>query len=332
MPKFLGNSVSSGADSAVADERLCRPLCGKALPFRPAASEALKYAGLATRRKGKALPHSGAAEPHGPARILPPLLARGCALGPLLCVLLALLLSTSATSLRAVQAQGPSQQPAGRAPQNQKPPRDYSIALPPKPDFSALDWLAGDWTGQTADKHSPGDVHINVVYALDRRYMVFNEWIALPATKTAPATRESWIGILTSGPSGSGLVFHSYSSTGFVLRYRVVADGNQISFFPEGGDPAPAGWLFRRTLARVADGTFTETVQAAPPNQPFFDYYTARLTRVAAAQASPPGPPAPSKPATAGSSAAPAGGATPGSPPAKDNVPPKDTSPTPPHR
>jgi hypothetical protein len=242
----------------------------------------------------------------------------------LLGLLLACPLSSAPTSFWAVQEQRPSQQAAGQAPRNQKPPHDYSITLPPKPDFSALDWLAGDWMGQTADKHSPGGVHIDVAYALDRRYMVFNEWIALPATKTAPATRESWMGILTSGPSGSGLVFHSYSSTGFVLRYRVQANTNEIDFFPDGGEPAPPGWLFRRTLTRVADGTFTETVQAAPPNRPFFDYYTARLTRVAAAQSSPPGP--------SSSSTAPAGAAaTPGSPPAKDNAPPKDT-PTPPRR
>ncbi|HEV2178500.1 MAG TPA: hypothetical protein VGW33_15045 [Terriglobia bacterium] len=251
--------------------------------------------------------------------------------GALVGVLLACSLSGAPTSPGAAQGQGPSQQASGQARQNQKPPHDYSITLPPKPDFSALDWLAGDWAGQTTGKGSTGDVHISVAYALDRRYMVFNEWIALPATKTAPATREAWMGILASGRAGSGLVFHSYSSTGFVLRYRVQASTNEIDFFPEGGDPAPAGWLFRRTLARVADGTFTETVQVAPPNRPFFDYYTARLTRVAA-QPSPPGPPSPSKPAAAGSPAAPAGGGTPGNPPAKDNTPPKDTSPTPPHR
>ncbi|MGH7247296.1 MAG: hypothetical protein ACREH9_04250 [Pseudomonadota bacterium] len=187
--------------------------------------------------------------------------------------------------LQGRQAQGPSQPPAGQAPQNQKPPAAYSIALPPKPDFSALGWLVGDWTGQTTGKGSPGDVHIDVAYALDQRYMVFNEWIALPATKSAPATREAWMGILASGPTGQGLVFHSYSSTGFVLRYRVVAGGNEISFFPEGGDPAPAGWLFRRRLTRVADGVVVENVQAAPPNRAFFDYYTARLNRVAVASA-----------------------------------------------
>ena len=246
-----------------------------------------------------------------------------------------LLACSFAPSLRGAQVQGPIPQAVSPATQKPKPARDYSISLPPKPDFSALDWLVGDWTGTTQGKGSAGDVHVNVAYALDQRYMVFNEWIALPATKTAPATRESWMGILASGASGSGLVFHSYSSTGFVLRYRVVADGNSVSFFPEGGDPAPTGWLFRRTLTRVAEGAFTETVQAAPPDRPFFDYYAARLNRVAA-----PPPPPQAKAAPTGAAKAPAAASSPaanaatnpsqGNSPAKDKTPSRDAPPSPP--
>ena len=58
----LGVGVKTGGSAAW--------LCGKALPFRPAVSPLLKYRDLASRRKGKALPHSGAAEPQNPASIV----------------------------------------------------------------------------------------------------------------------------------------------------------------------------------------------------------------------------------------------------------------------
>jgi len=177
--------------------------------------------------------------------------------------------------------------------------------MPPKPDFSPLNWLVGEWKGQTLVKNAPGDVHISIAYALDQRYMVFNEWIALPATKTAPATRESWIGILTA--AASGFVFHSYSSTGFISRYRVLINGTEVQFVPDGGEQTAPGWLFRRTLAPASEDSLSESVQVAPPGKAFFDYYAAKLSRV-----TPPKPEA-SVPTT-GTSAVPA----PQAPPAKD--------------
>jgi len=153
--------------------------------------------------------------------------------------------------------------------------------MPPKPDFSALDWLVGEWTGVTVGKDPAGQVHFSAAYDLENRYMVLRENVALPPTKTAPATKESWIGILAArSPKGGGFVLRVFSSTGFVTRYGVSVDEDQIYLNFEGGEEPPPGWLFRRVFEREDDSELSETVRVAPPDKPFFDYYTAKLTRV----------------------------------------------------
>ena len=160
-----------------------------------------------------------------------------------------------------------------------KRPATYRIPLPPKPDFSSIEWMVGDWTGQMV-KHSPqGEIRLSVSYDLDRRVMVFREKISLAATKEVPADNESSIGILSRGPSGDSFLFQVYSSTGFISRYRVSVAGSEIDFTPDGGLQPLPGWLSRRIIQRSDIDGFTETVQLAPPQKTFFDYYTVAFTR-----------------------------------------------------
>ena len=161
-----------------------------------------------------------------------------------------------------------------------KPAASYAIPLPPKPDFAALDWLAGEWAGRIGGKTPQGDVHLYVSYDLDQRFMILREQLSMAATKTVPASSETWMGVLSAAPAGSGYVLRVFSSTGFVSRYQVTASGEQIYFNPEGGERPLPGWLFRRTIQRLNAVQFSETVQAAPANKPFFEYYTAKLSRV----------------------------------------------------
>lgn len=164
----------------------------------------------------------------------------------------------------------------------EKPPTTYTIPLPPKPDFSALRWLLGDWIGKTTEHSPQGEIHISVSLALDQRFILFREEISLAATKAAPASKESWLGILSAGTNNAGFVLRVFSSTGFITRNRVTIKGDEIHFNPEGGEQPPPGWLFRRVLERSGDGGLNEAVQAAPPDRPFFEYYSATLTRTSA--------------------------------------------------
>lgn len=159
-------------------------------------------------------------------------------------------------------------------------PATYAIPLPPRADFSDLEWLLGEWAGKTTGREPQGEVHLSVTYDLDQRFMIFREAVSLPATKNAPASKELWMGVLSAGSNAWEFLLRSYSSTGFITRYRVILAGGKIHFNPEGGDQPPPGWLFRRVMARTADSEFDETVQVAPPNKPFFDYYAAKLSRV----------------------------------------------------
>jgi hypothetical protein len=169
-----------------------------------------------------------------------------------------------------------------------KHPSTYRIPLPPKPDFSSIEWMIGNWTGRM-DRHSPqGEIHLSVAYDLDQRVMVFKEKVSLEATGEIPANNESSIGILSRAPSGDSFLLQVFASTGFVSLYRVTVEGPEIDFTPEGGSQTPPGWLSRRIIQRGDVDGFTETVQMAPPLKPFFDYYSAAFTRE----------PAPQKPGT----------------------------------
>lgn len=167
-----------------------------------------------------------------------------------------------------------------------KQPSTYRIPLPPKPDFSSIEWMLGNWSGRM-DKRSPqGDIHLSVTYDLDHRVMVFREQVSLAATAEVPANDESSIGILSRAPSGDSFLLDVYASTGFMTRYRVAVAGSEIDFTPDGGSQMPPGWLSRRTIQRGDVDGFTETVQMAPPQKPFFDYYSAAFTRESAPQQS----------------------------------------------
>lgn len=169
-------------------------------------------------------------------------------------------------------------------PAQQKNPRSYSIQLPPQPDYSAFSWLIGDWTGKTLGKGAPGEVLLSFAYELGKRFMILREEVSLPATKTAPATHESLMGVLSANAAG-GFEMNLYSSSGFVSRYLVTARSNEIDFQPDGGSLPPPGWLFRRIFRQTSPGQCVESVAVAPPQRAFFDYYTANLSRVTPAPA-----------------------------------------------
>lgn len=161
----------------------------------------------------------------------------------------------------------------------EKPQATYTIPMPPQPDFSALDWLVGEWSGKTTGRDPQGEVRLSVAYDLEKRFLIFREEVALPPTNKSPGVNETWMGVLSADRSRPGFVLRTFSSTGFMTRYRVIGDGAEIRFSPEGGEEPPPGWLFRSVIARTGDSQLTLTVQAAPPDKPFFDYYTAELAR-----------------------------------------------------
>jgi hypothetical protein len=180
----------------------------------------------------------------------------------------------------------------------EKPPVIHRIPLPPRPDFSDLDWLIGDWSGKTTENSPKGEVSLSVSFDLDKRFMVFRGQETLAATPTLGESRESWLGLLSQDPSGGGFILRVFSDKGFITRYRVTVIAGTVSLDPEGGEQPPPGWLFRRTLQRTDIGEMLETVQVAPPQKPFFDYYAAKLTRAAPSTTLPPAAPPPEKPAT----------------------------------
>ncbi|HEY6291788.1 MAG TPA: hypothetical protein VI455_09550 [Terriglobia bacterium] len=189
--------------------------------------------------------------------------------------------------------------------QGDKAPTTYTIPLPPRPDFSALEWIMGDWAGHTVDartgKETDGTVQLTLSYALDKRFVRISEDITLPAGNLAPAVHESWTGFLNAGTSGSGFTLRAFSSTGFITEYHVSVTDAQIRFDPEGGANPPPGWLFRHVISRLGPRYFSETVEVAPPGGSFFPYYNCKLTEVlkpksppaAAAPSSPPASPSP---------------------------------------
>ena len=178
---------------------------------------------------------------------------------------------------------------AAAAPKD-KPPIQYQIPLPTAPDFSAFDWMLGQWAGKTVANNPAGEVQVSVSPDLNKHFLILRGEISLAATDTVPATKESWLGVVSADPGGSGFVLRKYSSTGFMTRYRLTVDPPEMQLNPEGGDSPAPGWLFRETWARTGPAEIKVTVQAAPPGKPFFDYYTAKLTHPAPAEKPAPAP------------------------------------------
>ncbi|MGH9430505.1 MAG: hypothetical protein ACRD3T_03080 [Terriglobia bacterium] len=165
----------------------------------------------------------------------------------------------------------------------QKNPTIYTIPLPPKPDFSNLQWLIGAWSGKTTGSKAAGAVHLSFAYTLNQRFLQFQGDVSLPATKTAPASHESWVGILSQGSAPGAFALRLFTSNGFMTRYQVTVADNQVFFNPEGGPLPPQGWLFRWIFAQVGPDVCTQTVDVAPPAKSFFNYYSAKLSRSPAA-------------------------------------------------
>jgi hypothetical protein len=160
-----------------------------------------------------------------------------------------------------------------------KPPVLHRIPLPPRPDFSEVEWLKGDWAGKTTGKSPAGEISLSVTLDLGERYLVLRGEEKLAATPEIPEYRETWLGILTPDAAQMGFILRIFSDTGFMTRYRTTIDAGTVTFHPEGGEQPPPGWLFRRIIQRTDVGELLVTLQAAPPQKPFFDYYTAILKR-----------------------------------------------------
>ena len=171
-----------------------------------------------------------------------------------------------------------------------KPPVQYQIAIPAPPDFSALDWLQGQWAGKTEPNSPAGEVALTVSTDLNQHFLILRGEVSLAATPTVPAAKESWLGVLSATPGGTGFTLRKFSSAGFITLYHLTVDPPVLQLNPEGGDFPPPGWLFRERWARTGPAELTETVQAAPPGKTFFDYYVAKLTRVPPAKKTAPAP------------------------------------------
>jgi hypothetical protein len=163
----------------------------------------------------------------------------------------------------------------------QKARNTYTVATPAPADYSKLQWLIGDWSGKTTGKGPQGGVLLSASFALGKRFIILREQLSLPATKAAPATQEQSMGILSGSASGRNYEFDLYSSNGFITQYQVSVGNGEIDFSPEGGIEPPPGWLFRRSIRQTKKQQCIETVDVAPPNEPFFNYYTANLSHTA---------------------------------------------------
>ena len=108
-----------------------------------------------------------------------------------------------------------------------KPPVQYQISIPTLPDFSSLDWLLGQWTGKTLPNSPSGEAQLSVSSDLEKRFLVFRGEVSLAATPTVPASKESWMGILSASSSGAGFILRVFSSTGFITRYRLTIGGGR---------------------------------------------------------------------------------------------------------
>ena len=160
----------------------------------------------------------------------------------------------------------------GAAPRDakEKPPTIYQIPLPPKPDFSTVDWLVGEWTGKTTDQKTQGEIHLSVSYELDKQVMLLRGKASFQATKTSSADERIMAGRPHLGPGSRRLFAAHVFQHGFhhaISRDRRWAGNPHQS---RGRRPASAGMaLSHRHQAHQPSGVCRDSSGRTPEQKLF---------------------------------------------------------------
>ncbi len=150
--------------------------------------------------------------------------------------------------------------------------------LAPPPDWSAWQFLIGDWVGEGSGVSGEAVGGFSFGYDLQQRILVRKNFADYPATPTHPAFSHTDLMIIYSENDTTRAVY--FDNEGHVIHYTITLspDSGQFVFL---SDTQPAAPRFRFTYTKITVGRVKIRFDIAPPGEPgaFAPYLTATARR-----------------------------------------------------
>lgn len=159
----------------------------------------------------------------------------------------------------------------------------YAVAQPSsvKPDWSAFQFLLGNWSGDGSGQPGQGTGSFTFSFDLQEMVIVRRNQTDYPATNSSPAFSHSDLMIIYRQPNLQTQAIY-FDNEGHKIQYKtnISADGKSITFI---SDSLPAQPRFQLTYASFSADSLLITFEIAPPNHPhnFSKYLEGRAHRIA---------------------------------------------------
>jgi hypothetical protein len=148
----------------------------------------------------------------------------------------------------------------------------FAQSAPSKPDWSAWQFLIGDWVGGGGgNDQNQGTGGFTFALDLQKQVITRRNFAEYPAAKDRPASRHDDFMIIYQSPDKSTRADY-YDSEGHVIRYvaQLSKDGRSAEFL---SDSIPAEPRYRLIYFRMGDTEVAIRFDIAPPGSSEFKQY-----------------------------------------------------------
>ncbi len=153
---------------------------------------------------------------------------------------------------------------------------------PPSP-WSAVQFMAGEWTGESEGQPGKGTVKRTYRFVLSDKFLhEQNVSTYPPQPKNEKGEVHGHWSFFSHDRARRTLVLRQFHQEGFVNQLALVAGSpaGTLVFESEALENVPAGWKARETYEVVSADEFVETFELAQGTNPYEVYSRARFKRV----------------------------------------------------
>lgn len=168
-------------------------------------------------------------------------------------------------------------------PQAPAPAEAPAPAPAPQSPWSAIQFLVGDWVGESEGKPGKGTVERTYRFVLRDRFLHERNVSTYPPQprNEKGEVHEHW-SLFSHDRARRSLVLRQFHQEGFVNQYVMALDrpAGGVVFESEALENIPSGWKARETYEIVNADEFVETFELAQGAGPYEVYSKNRFTRV----------------------------------------------------
>ncbi|MBI3404524.1 MAG: hypothetical protein HY046_03595 [Acidobacteria bacterium] len=138
-------------------------------------------------------------------------------------------------------------------------------SAPAADPFLALQFLAGEWTGEGGGAEGPGSGMYSFRREVGGKTLVRRNEAHYPAAACRPAIDHEDLMVIYTEGEGQPLKAIYFDTEGHVIRYAVSSDGRTATFLSEVSAPGPR---YRLTYKKVDANRVAGMFEVAPPGKP----------------------------------------------------------------